>query len=135
MVIIMRKSNLKEGVINMRMSSFIVGGVLGMVSAMYVMQRKPMAMQAVNQAMSDLKSNVINKAVNTMTSHISKSNGNSAQQSNHQAKADGAASQNHSQSYGNHHENEELIKSIIESDPALQSQVDEITKQPSNVKH
>lgn len=112
------------------MSSFIAGGVLGMIGAMYLMQQKPQAMQSVNKAMTGVRSNVMNKVVSSMTSKAAKSRGVSAQK---------PATGSVESSEKNHKENEALIKNIIASDPSLKNQFENITNHStstaSTVKH
>jgi len=104
------------------MSSFIVGGVIGMVGAMYLVQRKPEAVKAVTNMMSDVKKDMWNKAASNL---FAGSGSSSSKKKESSAKDD---KQDHSS-------NQSLIKDIIESDPQLQSQFNEITKEEQTVKH
>lgn len=109
----------------MRMSSFIVGGVAGMIGAMYLMKRKPEAVKAVTNMMSDVKGDMLNKAASSLFA----SGGSSS------SKMESSAKDKSQKNKQDHASNESLIKDIIESDPQLQSQFNEITKESQTVKH
>lgn len=110
----------------MRMTSFIVGSMLGMVGAVMLMQRKSSVAQAVQSAMSDMKGNAMTKAVSKFTkSGASKQAGQGQQQS----------SSSSSSTPTNHQMNVSMIEGIIGSDPELQSAVNEIKNDSSSVKH
>ena len=110
----------------MRMNSLIVGGVLGMVGAMYMMQRKPETVKTVTNMMSEVKNNMWNKAASSLfaggvTTSASKMGSSSTSEASSKKQ--------------DHGSNESLIKDIIENDPQLQSQFNEITKESQSVKH
>jgi len=109
----------------MRMSSFLVGSMLGMVGAVMLMQRKSSVAQAVQSAVSDLKGNVVGKAVSKITKSMQQQAQGSQQQS----------SSSSSSSPSNHQMNVSMIEGIINSDPELQSTVEEIKHETSSVKH
>lgn len=109
----------------MRMSSFIIGGVAGMVGAMYLMQRKPETAKAVTNMMSDVKNDMWNKAASSL--FASGASGSS--------KMDSSSKDKSQKNKQDHASNESLIKNIIENDPQLQSEFNEITKEPQTVKH
>lgn len=113
----------------MRMTSFIVGSMLGMVGAVMLMQRKSSMVQAVQSAMSDMKGNVMTKA----TSKFAKSG--SANQAGQAQPQSAGKSNNSSSTTTNHQMNVSMIEGIISSDPELQSAVDEIKGESSSIKH
>ncbi|URN94150.1 MAG: hypothetical protein NAG76_20370 [Candidatus Pristimantibacillus lignocellulolyticus] len=110
------------------MSSFIIGGVAGMVGAMYLMQRKPETAKAVTNMMSDVKNDMWNKAASSLFASGASGSSNSS-------KMDSSSEDKSQKNKQDHASNESLIKNIIENDPQLQSEFNEITKEPQTVKH
>ncbi|HIW33687.1 MAG TPA: hypothetical protein IAA29_12965 [Candidatus Paenibacillus intestinavium] len=110
----------------MRMNSFIVGGVIGMIGAMYIMQRKPETVKTVTNMMSDVKNNMWNKAASSLFAGGA---------STSTSKMGASASNETNITKQEHGSNKTLIKDIIESDPQLQSQFKEIAKESQTVKH
>jgi len=108
------------------MTSFIVGSMLGMVGAVMLMQRKTSMAQAVQGAMSEMKGNMMTKAVSKFTKSGSANQAGQGQQQ---------SASSSSTSPTNHKMNVSMIEGIIGSDPELQSAVNEIKGESSSIKH
>jgi|GEM_PF-1339282 len=127
----------------MKMTGFIVGGVLGMVGAFALMQRKPGVAKVMQGAMNDVRSNVMSTAVSKFmkssksgsqqqgasSSQLSQSQ--APQQSQSASKSSGQS--NHQHHPSNHVMNVSMIEGIIKNDPELQSAVEEIKSEAKSV--
>jgi len=112
----------------MRMTSFFLGSMLGMVGAVMLMQRKSGMAQAVQTAMSDMKGNVMSKAMSKFTKSEAT---NQAGQAQAQKQSSGSTSN----VPANHQMNVSMIEGIINSDPELQATVEDIKSDSSSIKH
>lgn len=125
----------------MRISSFIVGGVVGMMGAMYVMKRKPEMAQVLGSVMSGVKKNIFKQSASGMTANANSASASSSQSNQSKQTNGNSANKNSASNATSVHTKQKnesdqtLIRSIIESDPQLQSQLEEITKESSSVKH
>lgn len=118
----------------MRMTSFIVGSVLGMAGAMVLMQRKPNMAKAVQSAMTDMKGNMVSKAVSKFTKS-NQSQSQMGQQQKAKANSQAQSASNHQHHPTNHQMNVSMIEGIIDSDPQLQSVVEDIKSDSKSVQH
>ncbi len=108
----------------MKMGSFIIGSLVGMAGAIYLSNRSPSTVRAVTSMFSDVRNS-------KMMNGLSRSKGEK-QMSASNAKH---AKSEHKHSGANKNESKQMIQEIIESDPKLQQQFNEIKNEASSVQH
>lgn len=125
----------------MKMTSFIVGSVLGMVGAFALMQRKPGMAKAMQGAMSDVKGNMMSMAMSKFSKPKKGWQGMDGQQAfqkNQAASQTTSKAQqesNHQPHPSNHQMNVSMIEGIIKNDPELQDAVNEIKDEAKSIRH
>jgi len=108
----------------MKLGSFIVGSLVGMAGAIYLSNRSPSTVRAMTSILSDVKNS---KMMNSMSHSTKDKKSFNAVQKNKKNEQDQAGV--------NRTESKQLIQEIIESDPKLKQEFNEIKNEASGVQH